>query len=356
MERQDESTSMVSRIHTAKLSSKSIGKIRSGPATAVLDLHGYTKERSISRMTWFLSDVIRKANTENNSSPVIVTIVTGTGSHSRDGPVIRNAVKSLLEKRRMHYVLNKGKGSFTVDASTGFELYTNNGQHFDSKVIVKSDSDKLPVGYAPANANKHGADLATVVSGNTNSSRPNHNNLSHNNSNPSILNQGGAPLPSEVLADDAIFQHVKKKSSSEASKVRSLTDRENNAVQKATSLSLKEELSTKEGIQQIENAIQLSQKEYEQVIDEEDNLQKATSLSLKEELSKKESLQQIENAIQLSQKEYEQGIGEEDDLQKALSLSLKESAYCSVDNETQGEEIEMMRLAIELSLQNESKF
>ena len=49
-----------------------------------LDLHGYTKEKAISRTTWFLDDAMNKAKLRKKS-PVFVTIITGTGKHSHCG-------------------------------------------------------------------------------------------------------------------------------------------------------------------------------------------------------------------------------------------------------------------------------
>jgi len=78
-----------------------------------LDLHGFTKENAIRQLTTFL---------ERHEMAPWVCVVTGTGSHSSDGPVIRNAVKKLLSKRKMEF-RKLTPGSFMVNASTGIVLH-----------------------------------------------------------------------------------------------------------------------------------------------------------------------------------------------------------------------------------------
>lgn len=78
----------------------------------LLDLHGFTKENAIRQLTTFL---------ERHEMAPWVCVVTGAGSHSPDGPVIRNAVKKLLTKRKMEF-RKLTPGSFMVNASTGIVL------------------------------------------------------------------------------------------------------------------------------------------------------------------------------------------------------------------------------------------
>lgn len=93
-----------------------------------LDLHGYRKAEAIRRLTTFL---------EENSS--WVCIITGTGSHSSDGPVLRTAVLDLLEKREMDY-RRETPGAFVVNASSGHVLFEPPPPE-DTKVVVKSAED-----------------------------------------------------------------------------------------------------------------------------------------------------------------------------------------------------------------------
>ena len=64
-----------------------------------LDLHGYRKEAAIRAVTEFLDRQSRR-NAPNDGW---VTIITGAGSHSPDGPVLRTAVESLLRRRQIQF-------------------------------------------------------------------------------------------------------------------------------------------------------------------------------------------------------------------------------------------------------------
>mmetsp|Transcript_4024 Transcript_4024/g.4535 ORF Transcript_4024/g.4535 Transcript_4024/m.4535 type:complete len:318 (+) Transcript_4024:78-1031(+) len=97
-----------------------------------LDLHGYTKSEGICRTTEFLDRTSRKIRDDKTW----VLIVTGSGSHSSHGPVLRGAIESLLKKRNIEfYPMNHGKGGFIVNAASGFALYEPE-QPRDSKIIV----------------------------------------------------------------------------------------------------------------------------------------------------------------------------------------------------------------------------
>ena len=69
--------------------------------SATLDLHGYRRDEAKPRIASFL---------EQHDGWVL--IVTGTGQHSHDGPVLRDYVASLLQRRQMQHFLhpqNRGK-------------------------------------------------------------------------------------------------------------------------------------------------------------------------------------------------------------------------------------------------------
>lgn len=91
---------------------------------ATLDLHGYRREAAIAELTCFL---------EKHST--WVRIITGSGSHSRHGPVIRSAVESLLQRRRVRHE-RETPGSFLADASTGDLWWRQDSTEEDTKVIV----------------------------------------------------------------------------------------------------------------------------------------------------------------------------------------------------------------------------
>lgn len=64
-------------------------------------------------------------------------------SHGHFTAVLRGAVESLLEKRRMVY--HKGSGCFVVNACSGFALYKED-QPTDSKVVVTDEVDQRNFG------------------------------------------------------------------------------------------------------------------------------------------------------------------------------------------------------------------
>ena len=102
---------------------------------ATIDLHGYTKGHAISLLTDFLERVCK-----NRVGEVWVEVITGTGAHSRDGPVLRTAVGRLLQKREMIFELSGNKGSFKVQANSGHVLYPK-GPPTDTKVLIEEASE-----------------------------------------------------------------------------------------------------------------------------------------------------------------------------------------------------------------------
>ena len=95
-----------------------------------LDLHGFTKEKAIRRMTQFLEEEKKKkvkkekygnakinTNSKYNSrdGSKWVEIITGSGKHSQDGPVLREAVRKVLDIREMTYYQRNDAGSFAVN-------------------------------------------------------------------------------------------------------------------------------------------------------------------------------------------------------------------------------------------------
>lgn len=100
-----------------------------------LDLHGYTKSEGICRTTAFLDRTSRQQNNIGDNKTWVL-IVTGSGSHSSHGPVLRGAIEGLLKKRNIEfYPMKHGKGGFVVNAASGFALYEPE-QPRDSKIII----------------------------------------------------------------------------------------------------------------------------------------------------------------------------------------------------------------------------
>jgi len=104
-----------------------------------IDLHGKRLEDAIRSTSFFLERVRRawsSAATTGSHGRLMVTIVTGTGSHSAQGPVLRNAVKRLLDKRGMTYSLANGRGAYVVDALSGCELHGPAPAATSTKVVT----------------------------------------------------------------------------------------------------------------------------------------------------------------------------------------------------------------------------
>lgn len=239
-----------------------------GSTVATLDLHGNTKEKAISKMTFFFSEVVRRYGGGQ------VLIITGSGGHSDKGPVLRQAVQATLDKRQMAYTINPGRGSFNVDASSGRELYADDRhQPIDTKVVM-------------APAREQTTNLQRLAARTMSSART----LAPKTSTGGRPTAEMSPLPSDVAADDAVLNRVKLISVAEASTSHAARVRSKKDLERATSLSLLEEERQAEQQKDIERIIRLSLREQKQ---------------LEEEQWAKQQ-QEIERAIQLSAKEEEE--------------------------------------------------
>eukprot|EP00555_Chaetoceros_dichaeta_P005561 CAMPEP_0198257680 /NCGR_PEP_ID=MMETSP1447-20131203/7287_1 /TAXON_ID=420782 /ORGANISM="Chaetoceros dichaeta, Strain CCMP1751" /LENGTH=632 /DNA_ID=CAMNT_0043944633 /DNA_START=66 /DNA_END=1964 /DNA_ORIENTATION=+ len=157
----------------------------------ILDLHGLTKEKAIAKMTAYLHTIRRNHTaTFHDGNVCIVTIITGSGSHSIRGPVLRTSVENTLTKRQMDFKLNHGKGSFSVDALSGIDLYAeSNQQKEDSKVLI-----------VPARPTADGINLT----GRRKQTAPT------TTSTTTTTTTDDDPLPSEVAADDKLISNAKR--------------------------------------------------------------------------------------------------------------------------------------------------
>ena len=111
--------------------------------TGTIDLHGYQRSEGIKRLTSFLEQVVSRQRKLGNYSDIWVLVITGSGAHSPDGPMLRSAVQAVLEKRKMEFTVNRGKGSFTVKANSGVVFYEP-GPPVDTKLILKDALERIP--------------------------------------------------------------------------------------------------------------------------------------------------------------------------------------------------------------------
>jgi hypothetical protein len=99
---------------------------------AELDLHGLTREKAIRAVTDFIE--VNKRN--------YVRIITGSGSHSTHGPVLRTAVESLLTRRNMNFQRDSA-GSFLVNCASGETFYPPESPQ-DTKLVVVASAVPPP--------------------------------------------------------------------------------------------------------------------------------------------------------------------------------------------------------------------
>jgi hypothetical protein len=245
---------------------------------ATIDLHGKTKSESLKRLTSFMDQV---SSSKPKSTNVWVLVITGSGAHSNTGPILRTSVESLFQKRKMKYMINPGKGSFSVDVNSGFQLFEPE-QPIDTKVVISETSRQEISSLA-----KHRDRVRSFPrSGQEN------------------------PLPSEVAATDAFLEESWR----EGQKAMAEQQRDGHLLQKAMSMSV------------LEQTEQMEEEEGEAKM-----LRRALSMSMIENLPEpRDDENEIQKALELSKQEFE--LEQEDDpIQLALELSRKVS--CKEDED-----------------------
>jgi hypothetical protein len=248
-----------------------------------IDLHGYTKSEGISSLTSFLDQISRRYKGD-----VWVLVITGSGAHSSCGPVLRNAVQALLDKRKMKFTCNRGKGSFNVQANSGHVLYAPEGPR-DTKVLLREAPESVP--SLPKASDRRGR-------------------------------SGYDPLPAEVAAVDAVLEESRE----EHLKVAKDMKKGERLMKKAISLSIID-----------------AEREEE---DEERLIQRALSLSVIEDqvVSSRDDDDDLQIALELSQRDFVMEQDDDEELKRALELSQVE---------TRLEEEEFLRFLNESKLEHE---
>eukprot|EP00537_Pseudo-nitzschia_pungens_P014529 CAMPEP_0172396738 /NCGR_PEP_ID=MMETSP1061-20121228/26743_1 /TAXON_ID=37318 /ORGANISM="Pseudo-nitzschia pungens, Strain cf. pungens" /LENGTH=267 /DNA_ID=CAMNT_0013128683 /DNA_START=194 /DNA_END=997 /DNA_ORIENTATION=+ len=217
-----------------------------------LDLHGCEKEVAVSRTTIFLDETCRKNNAKNGW----VKIITGTGAHSPDGPVLRGAIKALLQKREMEFRMTEGKGSFLVNAVSGIVLY-DPPQPTDSKVVVAPN-------WSSRSANNV---IRRIITEGINESKKELKKNFHNRAN-----------------EKAAMDKALAKSLEETRKRNEEEKHANEQLERALSVSRLDELKEREEEARMKEALENSKRELiEQSIDEEELIRRAMEESMLEE-------------------------------------------------------------------------
>lgn len=352
---------------------------RQHPFTVVstLDLHGLTKEKAISTLTTFLSKILilvtkrneqqesivfepkntptttttyneknhwrssvvdysqnksrcnpsGKANAESDKG-IWVHIITGAGRHSGiNGPVLRNAVQKLLEKRCITYRLTNDKGGFLVRVDSGYELYPIENQ-LNTKLLLK----KIPQNH--------------VISSSTSSSC-----ISAAPVDPSTLFDCSFsnPLPSQVHAE---MKHVyiAKQLSSHEEQIRQ-NDLFLEQIQQAVEESFLHSLLDQNGTTSTNDKLEEEQdEEYDEEMKRalQESIQQPYVNGSQEQRKKMEDME-MERALAASQLDQEEaeyarriGIECDDELLKALRLSL--------DDKQSMTDQELLQIAISKSI------
>lgn len=276
-----------------------------------------------------------------SSATFYVTIITGSGSHSSHGPILRSVVQRLLEKRGMTYQLERGGGAFRVNALSGHDLYQA-GAPVDSKVVVVNDNDsfhQMASASRRSNPNERGsfADTVGIMQQQQQQSRST-TQLSHRpmhalsipivaaaTSQPSSSNYD--PLPSQVATEDKNVRTALEQSSNEINNLQRYRDqlerRHEEELERAIEASRKSLSDANDAaLQEREGQQSLLQLVSEKSIVDEEIRKEQAQREFEEEL-----LKAIEQSLQLEQlkgeEDQETNASEEYLMQKALAESEK---------------------------------
>lgn len=176
----------------------------------------------------------------------MVTIITGSGSHSSHGPVLRSAIKRLLDKRGMNYSLQAGRGAYLVDALSGHDLF-GPGEAKSTKVVTADQQEFHQL--ALLKRKRNGASMAdnlgsvSVRGQGIPTSMPTHHVSNHTQIAPQAAITASShrnPLPSAVTEEEQLQtakRMSKAKSQQKTKELRHLQKMEDHDVQRAVKLS-----------------------------------------------------------------------------------------------------------------------
>ena len=263
-----------------------------------IDLHGLTREKAIRTVTDFL---------EKEKWRKQVCIITGTGSHSQQGPVLRMAIEKLLQKRQMDYTRNT-PGSLMVDPASGIELFLQE-PCVDSKIVIVTEAVESELGFLRHRPMNHRANRSQRST----TRKPESTSVSCDH--PRVLVQ--EPSLQEVSKEQRMIDLAKKESYEQARVEASILRKESSAMEQALRLSqLEHEHHTNQyqhECEQVEKALQLSSKDGEYCTEAAEE-HRQIRLAIQESLKTDGSLSS----------ETEENL-----LQQAIKESLEELAFRS---------------------------
>ncbi|EEC44074.1 predicted protein [Phaeodactylum tricornutum CCAP 1055/1] len=274
-----------------------------------LDLHGFRRERAVRDTVAFLEI--------HQTSWVIV--ITGSGRHSPEGPVLRGAVESILQRRGMQFSRNT-PGTFLVNAATGHSnYYYQDGCAEDTKVVVRdANEEEVAVQLAMRKTTRGYCGTA--------SGRALHRSSSSSGSSENCLGTG--PSLVEVARADQELDQARAESLQLVREEASKYKREAKAIRKAVAKSIDEV------------------RKYED--EEEELLRKAVQLSEEQEASEREEEERIlREVLRESEKDSKSSCHSDDALREAILRSDCEYNPLASDD---SDEASMIRQAIALSL------
>jgi hypothetical protein len=252
------------------------------------------------------------ATTDTGAEGIWVHVITGAGRHSGlNGPVLRNAVQKLLDKRYITYQITNDKGGFLVRVDSGYELYPN-GHPLNTKIIMANP----PI--------QHNESSSTYASSCTSSSPVDASTLfdcSFSN-----------PLPSQVHAEMEDVRTAKQLSSHEEQRRQNglFLQQIQQAVEESFLHSLLDQKRTSSSYHNTEEEEDGDGNEYDEDIKRaiQESIQQPYLNCSQERINKMEEME-VERALAASQLDHEEAeharriITEDDDeLLKALNLSL----------------------------------
>ena len=282
----------------------------------LLDLHGLRKEEAIQAVTRFLET--------HESRHHYVQIITGTGSHSPHGPVLRTAVDNLLRRRQMEFEQDK-PGSFRVRSGTGIVFYHQAACDVDTKVIVQ---------HRPSTTSQEEFNLQTALA-RSKGTRSEHNILLQHHQQP-LVSLSSGPTLAEVAQNDAEFALARQESLALQRQDNRHKSREKNEMDLALEISLKQ--------------MDLEKAEEEHALQK--SIQEAMATSEAEALRiRQEEEQDLQQALEQSAKELAHSLhelNEEELLREAMEQSLREATDRSADDE----EDRILQEVLQMSLQS----